>query len=106
MANFTVTFGIITPESAERGDYAESGFIDAHGYPVTALIGVETPDVAMTLREALKHCAPQEDNGYSFSECDGRNDYQTGANEIRSLHPPRDISAASYSRLKRLLEIR
>lgn len=98
---FRVTYEIITPESAERGDFAEHGFMLPGGYRASA----ETSrDVSMTLREALRLCSPQEDSGGGwFSEVDGRTDYRTGAEERRSLHPPRGISAASYDRLARLI---
>jgi hypothetical protein len=100
---FRVTYSIVTPESAEHGDYAEAGFLNAQGERVEALIGRETPGVDMTLREALRLCSPQEDSGRWSSEVDGCEDYRTGANERRALHPPRNVTAASYSRLARLL---
>lgn len=83
---FFVTYDIVTPESAERGDYAD---------------GEE--EVGMTLREAMSLCSPQEDAGLWLVEVDGRADYRTGAEERRMLHPPRNITAASYARLAKLL---
>ena len=106
MQGFRVTYEIVTPESAEHGDAAERGFIDSWGMQVDALIGQETPGVAMTLREALQLCSPQEDSGSWFNECDGRENYQTGAVETRSLHPPDNVTGASYARLKRLFKVR
>lgn len=106
MPEFRVTYDTTTPESAAVGDYAESGFIDRHGNRVAALIGRPTDGVGMTLREALALCSPDEDSGRWFSESDGRQDYRTGANERRSLHPPESISAASYGRLCRMIGVR
>jgi len=103
MPAFHVTYDIVTPESAEHGDFAESGFLDAMGSRIEALFGKLTPGVDLSLRQALNLCCPNEDSGSWFTESDGRADYQTGANERRALHPPRNISPASYRRLARLL---
>lgn len=100
---FRVTYEIVTPESAAHGDSAENGFLDARGNRVAALIGRETPGVDMSLREALALCSPQEDSGSWFSEVDGRQNYTTGAEERRALHPPRNITGPSYGRLARLI---
>lgn len=105
MRGFTVTYDIVTPESAAEGDHAECGRIDPWGYhwPVN---GEKQPDDSdMSLRQALNYVCPQEDAGAWFSEADGRDDYRTGANETRALHPPRNITPASYARLARLLKI-
>lgn len=93
---FTVTYEIITPESAEHGDAAERGYVAPGEWR-------DDDPQPMSLREALQLCYPQEDSGSWFSECDGREDYRTGAWERRSLHPPRNITASSYGRLVRLL---
>lgn len=100
MNGFTVTYEIVTPESAEHGDAAERGFVLPGEWRVP--VHAVTP-VTMSLREALQLCYPQEDSGRWFSECDGRQDYRTGAWERRSLHPPEGITGASYDRLARLL---
>lgn len=97
---FFVTYDIVTPESAERRDYAEAGYVQPGGWHAPA-DGEE--EVGMTLREAMSLCSPQEDAGLWFAEADGRADYRTGAEERRSLHPPRNITAASYARLAKLL---
>lgn len=106
MPEFRVTYDITTPESAEHGDCAESGFLDRNGNRIAALIGKPTPGVGMTLREARKLIGGAlEDSGYWLTEADGRPDYQSGAVERRSLHPPERISGASYGRLCRLLGV-
>lgn len=97
---FRVTYDVVTPESAEHGDVAERGFV----LPGNWHASVDDPgEAAMSLREAVRLCYPQEDAGSWFAECDGRVDYRTGAEERRSLHPPRNITPASYARLARLL---
>ena len=97
---FRVTYDIVTPESAERGDYDEAGFVQPGGWHAPA---DSAEDCGMTLREAVRLCCPQEDAGSWFAEVDGRVNYRTGAEERRSLHPPRNITAASYDRLAKLL---
>ncbi len=101
---FRVTYDIVTPESAEHGDTAENGFVYA-GLGAFPLEQCDLPP-EMTLRDALQLASPQEDSGSWFSEADGRDDYVTGANETRSIHPPANITAASYGRLRRLFGIR
>lgn len=104
-ARFTVTYGIVTPESAEAGDYAESGFLCPLGYPVAALIGKETPGVHMRLSEAVALATPDSCAGRWLYESDGRQNFQTGATETRAIHPPGNITPASYARLKRALGV-
>jgi hypothetical protein len=101
-----VTYEIVTPASAEHHDSDDRGFLNARGLRVEALIGRKTPYVDMNLRQALELIGCVEDSGFWFTEVDGRDDYRTGANECRSLHPPRDITAASYGRVARLLGVR
>jgi len=62
MAQFHVTYDVITPESAEQGDVAERGFIDSRGWHVELPDGVcgepagAIKDACgMTLREALNY---------------------------------------------------
>ena len=105
---FRVTYDIVTEESAEDGDSADSGFV----LPGEWHIDIETAmadkagDYGMILKDAIDLCCPSEDCGFWFAESDARINYRTGENETRSLHPPRTITRASYSRLRRLLSIR
>jgi hypothetical protein len=101
---FRVTYEIITPESAEHADVAERGFVEADGFKLDA-DAVGRGDCEMSLREAarLVSAGTMEDSGYWFSEADPRRNYQTAAEEFRSLHPPENITAASYARLRRLM---
>lgn len=105
-ALFTVTYDIVTPESAENGDTEESGFIAKH----------------VPLREAMDLVTgtrTQYVDGVECMECDeypvreprwitvinGR-EYTTGAQESRSLHMPENITPASRLRIARLLGVR
>ncbi|RIA46434.1 hypothetical protein DFR49_0976 [Hephaestia caeni] len=98
---FHVTYEVTTPESAARGDLAEAGYIGRGEWHTNR----GNPEAELSLREALDLAYPQEDCGRWFCEIDGRHDYQTGAVERRTVHPPRTITAASYNRLHRLLGI-
>jgi hypothetical protein len=95
MVRFAVTYDVITPESAENGDFEESGFIDE----------------ACSLREAFDLVGRQllEDCGTWFSNAEyghgTRSYYEQGREEVRSLHPPRSITPASYERLRRLFSL-
>ena len=98
MGRFRVTYEIVTPESAEVGDAESRGFVLPGGWRTE-----DPSEGLMSLREALRLADPTEDSGGWFSEVDGRTDYRTGAVETRSIHPPRNVTAASYGRLARLI---
>lgn len=100
MGKFRVSFSIVTPESAELGDYAEHGFLLPGEWRESA---ETSEDVTMSLREATRLAYPQCDAGRWWQEEDGREDYATGAVESRAIHPPRNITPASYARVTRLL---
>jgi hypothetical protein len=102
MALFNVTYDIVTPESAEQGDYDECGFI-AEG---------------ISLRDAIALVAETRTNrvsGVESIECDSSSgpprwvtvfngmEYETGACESRSLHIPPSVSPATACRIARLL---
>jgi hypothetical protein len=100
-ARFRVTYDITTPESAEQGDYAESGFAHPGGwkYPAT-----DPGPHEMTLREAIRTAGGGfEDCGRWWSTTDPSQNYRTGEDTYYSIHPPRDITPASYRRITRLL---
>lgn len=98
---FTVTYEVVTPESAEQGDAESRGFVLPGGWRVD--VTDDSDDVGMSLREALRLASPQEDSGSWFSEVDGRVNYRTGAVETRSIHPPRNVTPSSYERLARII---
>lgn len=105
MSGFRVTYDIVSPESAANGDVSDRGYISPGGMHVNVETDEDRAAVEMSLREALNYCTPQEDCGSWFTEVDGRDDYSTGENETRSLHPPESITAASYRRLRRLFKL-
>ena len=106
MAQFTVTYCIVTPDSAEHGDYAETGFVIPGQWtiPISEALANKEDDYTMTLREALDLAQPDEDCGRWFAETTTeRCDYSTGAYEQRAIHPPHNITPSSYNRLRRLI---
>jgi hypothetical protein len=91
--HFRVTFDTVTPESAENGESAAAGYVE------------ESP---VSLRDAISACRMWgpggfEDSGRWFSPIDDHTDYQTGESTRYALHPPTNITAASYRRLARVL---
>lgn len=94
-----VTYDRTSPDGDE-----ESGFLNAHGYAVSAQIGRETPGVGMTLREALRLCSPIEEDGCgTFTGEWGTVNLATGKEECRTIHAPKDITGASYRRAARII---
>ena len=100
MAAFNVTYEIVTPESAENGDVDESGFIAEN----------------VSLRDAL---ALVSKNGVECVECDSSPcshprwitvmngmEFETGAQESRSLHIPDGVTASTARRIARLMGAR
>jgi len=113
--NFHVTYDVVTPESAEHSDYAESGFMTADYQQVELPAGCcgaaagQIKDLCgLRLREAIELMSCVEDGGAgtSFYECDGRQDYRTGAETRYALHCPDHATGASLARIRRLLVAR
>lgn len=106
MALFSVTYQIVTPESAEQGEADESGFM--------------LQDVS--LREALDCLCETRTSavdGVECIECDecpvrsprwvtviNGMEYETGAQESRSLHMSAHLTAATRRRIARLAGVR
>lgn len=103
---FKVTYEIVTPESAEDGEAAEHGFYHENGGRDALKLVERHEDYAMDLRTALRFCSPSEDCGRWFASHPECEDFTTGADVSTCLHPPRNITKASYARLRRLFEIK
>ena len=107
---FTVTYETVTPESAEYGEYADTGHVMPGQWKYSSRddsLDHANQDYTMSLREALNLASPDQDCGSWFTETsEGRCDYRTGEIEQRAIHPPHNITTASYDRLKRLLGAR
>jgi len=96
---FNVTYDIVTPESSEHGDYAESGFIAESAtlrHAITELHQTRTckVDGVSAIETDSIPCSVRIINGTEF---------ETGAVESRTLHIPCTVSAASARRIARLL---
>lgn len=95
MPKFSVTYDTLTPESAKRGDYEESGYV--------------CRDVDLrTAYEAIGRVAYEDAGTWFINHEYGhytRDYFKYGREESRSLHPPRNITGASYNRLRRLLGV-
>jgi len=103
MLKFSVTYEIVTPESAEHGDAAERGYI-AQDIPLREAIdelgygtqGIESNEYPVT--------DPRWITAYCTN--DGtRRFYEQGETESRSLHFPDSMTAASKLRVCRLLDV-
>ena len=103
MVLFNVTYEIVTHESAELGDYAESGFLSRD----------------VSLRDAIAKVQETRTNqcgGVECVECDSwpaiaprwitvtnGAEFMTGAVESRSLHIPVNVAPSTARRIARLL---
>lgn len=105
MATFTITYEIVTQESAEHGDAEERGVI---------AIDVSLRDAIAMVNETRTNRV----NGVECVECDewpirsprwitvyNGTEYETGAQESRSLHIPEHVTAESRIRICRLMGI-
>jgi hypothetical protein len=110
---FHVTYDTVTPESAEDGGVADSGFVDSRGNewsmadsPVGPAFAPIKADHALTLREALDLLGVLEDggSGSSYYESDGRLDYGDGSETRYAFHLPDNVTPSSLRRIARLLK--
>ena len=100
---FSVTFEIITPESAEHGDSADAGFI---ARDLRLREALEAVTGTRTSRVSGVDCVEANDSDVRaarwFTVYNGQ-EFETGANESRSLHIPDSVTGASRARLARLI---
>lgn len=102
-ATFNVTYDIVTPESAEEGDVEERGFIDKD---MTLRDAIDKVMETRTSHVDCRHCieaneshAPRWITVYNGME------YETGANESRSLHIPDHVTDSSRKRIAKLMGV-
>lgn len=95
---FNITYEITTPESAENGDFEETGFI------------IQDASFKEAMEELRWHRGCYvEANEYPvrdprwFTFYETGVDYQTGATTNLSLHLPANITASSARRIARLI---
>ena len=99
---FSITYEIVTPESAENGDVAEEGF----------------EYESLSLREAFDvmrwHGNALQADSYPISlqspprwlSWEGEQDFKSGAYTYRSLHLPESLTASTKLRLARLFGLK
>lgn len=97
--DFSVTYEIVTDESASEGEAADSGFVGE----------------GLTLREALAECRGYGDSAIECDSSHGRPrwinfysspDMYSGEFENRALHIPDSVSDSSAVRIARYLGAR
>lgn len=99
-AQFRVTYAIVTPESAEQGDYDETGFV-SEGCSLSEAVDLIGGSTAEADSSPISLSTPPR--WFTQSEYDVN--YSTGATESRSLHLPRNITPSSALRIARLLGV-
>jgi len=102
MATFSVTYGIVTEESAEHGEEDESGFI---GRDLSLRDAIEAVTGTRTNHVGGVECIEISESGNGFRWITVQNgmEYETGAQEARSLHIPDHVTDASRARILRLV---
>lgn len=105
MAKFSVTYEIVTPESAEIGDADERGFIDEN---VSFREAIELVQLTRTCDIGGIVCIEADSSNIEsarwFTVYNGA-EYETGAHESRSLHIPDHVTSASRRRIARVLGV-
>jgi hypothetical protein len=93
-----VTYEIVTPESAERCDAAERGFVDQGEW-------LSQDRVELRLRDALglMGCVENCGNGRDFREVDPFRRIDDASERTFTLHLPHHVTSASFERVRRLL---
>ena len=105
---FSVYYSITTPESAEYGDFDESGLIDGDlslRDALTDLFRTRTNEVS-GIEVMHANCLEQNQTGRleccpSATVYNGM-EFRTGASENRSLFPDGPITASSWRRICRI----
>ena len=96
MKTFNVTFEIVTEDSAEYGDFAESGVISENGTLRDAISDVMQSSNTIDTRDI-------EAGDRWFSVNNGL-DWISGKYETRSLHRPANVTDSSWSRICKLVQ--
>ena len=96
MNRFNVTFEIVTEESAQDGEAAESGFISEN-----VSLSCAVADVKSTFTNTCD--GGSADYGDRWITVNNGMDYITGECESRSLHRPAKCTNASWNRICRIV---
>lgn len=98
-----VTYEIVTPESAEQGDAAERGFISEGESSLRYALELAAGPYARP--PAIQADSSPISGAIRWLDFDHGQDMKTGAHELRSLHIPDKITAASRLRLARYCQL-
>lgn len=97
--HFSVTYEIVTPESAEQGEAEETGYI-CKGTNLReafqAVYGTRTNRVDGI--NAIEANDSDTSRAHWVSICNGM-EFETGAHETRSIHFPDSLTAATRKRI-------
>lgn len=106
MHGFIVTYDITTPESAERGDSEENGFISCGQRLRAAICDVlETRTCHCDgISGAEPDCSGLGPGAVSWITVYNGAEFETGAVETRSLHIPETATASTRARIVRAIE--
>lgn len=104
MKGFSVTFDVVTPESAEHGDFAESGYViqDVSLRDALAELDADGCHVEADCCPVSLQCPPRWFTAYDTNQ-GTREYYERGESESRSLHVPDNVTPSSRLRIARLL---
>lgn len=95
---FSITYSVVTPESAEDGDYADHGFLAENVSFRDAMDELRWYRGGYVEADSFPVHRPR---WFTFVSAD--EDYATGARTSYSLHVPDHITEASRMRIARLL---
>ena len=103
MSKFSVTYEIVTQESAEHGDADERGFI---GKDLSLRDAIDEVNSTRTNMVDGVTCIEPSDSRIEharwFTVFNGM-EFETGAQENRSIHIPDNVTGASRRRIARLM---
>lgn len=102
MVKFAVTYEIVTEESAENGEAAESGFLEEN-----VRLG-EAIDLMMSLPSGVASIEASDSRVTEarWITAYGSQAWEDGSYENRSLHIPDTVTASSRRRIARLIDIK
>ena len=89
MRTYSITFDVVTPESAEHGDFAETGYI-VKDRPI--VIDEDCDAITAAVKLIQDNCGHVEascstiDRYTSWIQSDGGMDYSTGAETRHNVH--------------------
>ena len=103
---FSVTYEIVTQESAEHGDAEERGYICEDSDLRSALTELHETRTSLVGGVECVECDSYPTTAPRWITVQNGMEYETGAQESRSLHLPAGITPASARRIARLVGAR